>query len=469
MPYEVFGVLFRCSEVHEAHSTLESAASCFAVQTQRYAGKIPIHPVSQQHIYEIVAVDRRGNQRNFSTEDRVKANSLQLDPKSLATEVPTIATFSGLARLYCEALKLIPIDTIKLGDILNYENRHRHFWSTDAGIGQALAYAQQAAFTLELSLKAYLEVLGILADSGAGGVQKWQSHTLLDLFKLLEDDDQKQLEEWWNNWDTGGVPFEGSFRDFLASNNRLYEKWRYVTDLSITDLRSANLAIDMKMLLIASDFLLAASDRIFRERLPMNLNISVSASPQSDPSDGERVPASIHELREGRVRSVRIPEGHDPFGIVELVIESEHDRKNTTALFFRRDVTQYYGLENQSVRLIGESREDEPQILRRPTHLDEPERDRTYSSEILTLRGSVHDMRIVHSAFGGAGKLNLVLFDDTFFTQVECFFVTDEERDKIQEVSLGDKVLIRGLVTLLNGKPLILVGPEHIERVAFCD
>ena len=88
-----------------------------------------------------------------------------------------------------------------------------------------------------------------------------------------------------------------------------------------------------------------------------------------------------------------------------------------------------------------------------------------YTSGCRTLKGSVYDIRIVHSAHGGTGKVNLALWDETFFTQVECFFVTGEERDQLKDINLGDKVLIRGCITLLNGKPMLLVGPERIEKV----
>ena len=58
----------------------------------------------------------------------------------------------------------------------------------------------------------------------------------------------------------------------------------------------------------------------------------------------------------------------------------------------------------------------------------------------------------------------LALYDETFFTQVECFFVTDEERDMLKELQLGDGILISGSVTLLNGQPTILVQPSCIEK-----
>ena len=94
-----------------------------------------------------------------------------------------------MARMYYEALKLIPVSSIHLDSILDQKNKGSHFWSTDAGIGQALAYAQQAAFTLELSLKAYLEVLGKLSSPKLRDRRQWQSHKLVHLFKLLTDDE----------------------------------------------------------------------------------------------------------------------------------------------------------------------------------------------------------------------------------------------------------------------------------------
>ena len=73
-------------------------------------------------------------------------------------------------------------------------------------------------------------------------------------------------------------------------------------------------------------------------------------------------------------------------------------------------------------------------------------------------------MQLVHSAFGGSDKVALALYDETFFTQVECFFVTDEERDMLKELQLGDRILISGRVTLLSGQPTILVQPSGIEK-----
>ena len=462
MPYEVFiPLFFRCSETHEAHSKLEDAAACFSQLTQRYAGNIPIHPISQKYVYSIAAIDRKGNQRNFSNEERKRAKELKLDPKSLQTEIPAITTFSSMARVYCEALRLIPVESITLENILDHKNKGRHFWSTDAGIGQALAYAQQAAFTLELSLKAYLEVTGKLAALNGGVHQGWKTHNLKELFDLLTGDEKRQLEDRWNRSEAKRTHCKRSFREVLAYGNDLYTKWRYITEQKTFDL-----SIDIQFLLSASEFLLSASDHHFRKHSPIKMKTSVTTYPDQGSSNGDPQPPSVKTtLVEGRVRTVRIPDGFDPFSRVDLVIDSEQHEHDVIAQFFKRNVKDYYGLEGKKVTLSGEIKEDQPHLLRNPTHLDEPQRESKYTCEPLTLRGRIYDMRKIHDGLGGPSKIDLVLHDDTFFAQVECIFATEEERDKLTAVKLGDRVLISGYVTLLNGQPMVLVGPDHIEQI----
>ena len=294
MPFEVSNMLFRCSETHDAHSRLEDAAACFARLTQRYGGDIPVHPISQKYVYWIAAIDRKGNQRNFSNPERAKVAALHLDPKSVDTDVPGITTFSHLAKMYFEASRLIPVLSINLKGMFDDLGTDRHFWTTDAGKGQALAYAQQAAFTLELSLKAYLEVLGKLASPDVGDTQRWQKHELIDLFNLLTDDEKKQSEEWWNHSDAKRNHFRGSFREFLSSSNKLYIKWRYITDL-----RSADLSMDIPMLLSASNFLLSASERVFRKSSPIKVNITTTTYPSTEHTDGRPTPRSVTTLLKG--------------------------------------------------------------------------------------------------------------------------------------------------------------------------
>ena len=459
MPFEVFTKFSRCSDVHQAHSSLEDAAACFAQIADRRTDDIPIDPISQKYIYEIVAVDRKGNQRNFSKPEREKIETLKLDPRSVETDIPGITTFYHVARLYYEALKLVPMTSINLEGLFDYGVKRRHFWTSDAGKGQALAYAQQAAFTLELSLKAYLEVLGKLASPSAEDTQKWQKHPLIDLFKLLTDDERKQLEEWWNHSDARRNHFPGTLREFLTASNKLYMKWRYIIDL-----KSTNLSIDILQLLSTSEFLLSASFRAFKALSPYKVNITTTVHPSQGDGEGETLAPPITTLVEGRVRTVRVLDGFDPFGTVEVVIDSDHHEHDITVQFYKRNVRDYYDLEGERVTLVGEISADKPQLLQRANFLDDLKREPKYTLDSLTLRGSVYDIRVVHSAFGGSDKVALALYDETFFTQVECFFVTDKERDMLKELQLGDRILISGRVTLLGGQPTILVQPSCIEK-----
>ena len=465
MTYEVFSMLFRCSELHDAHSKLEDAAACFAQFTQDYGGSIPVHPVSQKYVYEIAAIDRKGNQRNFSNRERAQVDTLKLDPRSVATDIPGITTFHRLAELYYEASRLIPVSHIDLNGMFDHPDEESHFWTSDAGKGQALAYAQQAAFTLELSLKAYLEGLGKLASQSVRDIQKWHEHELVKLFNLLTGDEKKQLEEWWAHSDAKRLHYKESFQEFLSASNKLYMKWRYITDLT-----SPNLEIDIPILLSASEFLLSASRRQFRINSPYKVNVKMTTSPTSvDSDDGEPVPRFSNLLVEGRVREVRISEGFDPYGIVEVEIDSDHHSQPVIAQFYKRNATKYHGLQGERVALAGMVREDQPHLLPHPNHLDEPTSGPAYTSEHRMLRGSIYDIRVVHSVSGGAERVDLALYDDTYFTQVQCLFATEEERAMLSEVNLGDKVLISGLVTLLNGEPMILVAPDHIDDNVVAD
>ena len=460
MPYEVCGLFTQCSEIHGAHSRLEDAADCLAQVTQRYGADIPVHPVSQKYIHWIVAIDKKGNPRNFSTLDLERASKLSLDPKSFAAKVPGITTFSQLASMYYEASRLIPVSAIDLKGLFDYQAKGRHFWTSDAGKGQALAFAQQAGFTLELSLKAYLEVLGMLASTDASDAKKWQTHKLVDLFKLLADDEKQQLEEWWNHSDTKRTHFHGSLRDFLSESNRLYEKWRYITDLT-----SPDLSIDIPKLLSASDFLLSAARRVHKTSSPIKVNVTTTTYPSSNVDDGSPAPRYAQTLVEGRVRAVNMPDGYDPLSIVELVIDADRHEGDVIAQFYRRSVENYYGFEGKRVALFGNIREDRPHLLLHSSHLDEPKREDRYASELRTLKGSIHDIRTVHPAHGTLRKLDLSLWDETYFTQVECFFVTGKERAQLREINLGDTILISGRVTLLNGQPVVLLQPTHVEKV----
>lgn len=148
------------------------------------------------------------------------------------------------------------------------------------------------------------------------------------------------------------------------------------------------------------------------------------------------------------------------------MIDSDRHKDDVIAQFYKRSVENYFGLEGQRVTLFGNIREDRPHLLAHPSHLDELKRESVYGVEHRTLKGSIYDIRVVHPAHGGPEKLYLSLWDETYCVQVECFFVTDKERDQLREINLGESILISGWVTLLNGRPVVLVQPTHIEKVA---
>ena len=463
MTYVVFSPLFRCSELHSPHSRLEDAAACFAELTERYGGEIPVHPITQKYVYAIAAINRKENHSDFPDSEIEKAEQLGLDPKSLAAKVPGITTFSHVAKLYYEAARLIPITGINLEGILDYKDKDTHFWTTDAGLGQALAYAQQSAFTLELSFKAVLEVLGKLVEADGGKGRPWETHDLIDLYKLLTEEERDLLERWWGNSDTKRQYFNGTFREFLSSSNNLYVKWRYITDL-----RSANISIDIQTLLSAASFLLSTSDKLMRQRSPIKVESTVTTYSQDVDDSGNPRPPMKSAYIKGQVRSVKIPEGFDPFSLVEAVIDCEHLGHDVTALFYKRNVGDYFRLEGEQVALAGYAREDEPHYLHGPQVLDrfeESQKEARYTSEDRTLSGSVYDLKACTPLYGRTTSFKLVLSDKTYFTLVECFFLTEGERQELAGIQHGDQILISGLVTSLDGMPVILAQPKHVEKV----
>ena len=127
------------------------------------------HPISGKYIHGIAKMDRSGNQIHFQENELQTAKCLGLDPKALLTHRPAVTSINNLARLYCDALGSIPMLTINLDLMFEYEDRNRHFWASDIGKGQSLAYILQAAFTLELCLKAILESCGRFAETSDDG------------------------------------------------------------------------------------------------------------------------------------------------------------------------------------------------------------------------------------------------------------------------------------------------------------
>lgn len=446
--------------MHERHSSLEAAKVCFGELTRQYTGSIPVHPISQQFIYKMIAIDRKGNQRNYTRDEREEARKLNLDLRSYEPDLPGITTFYRMAYLYYEALKQSSLTTVNLNGLVDRSSRSHHFWSTDAGIGQALFHVQHALLTLEFALKAYLEGLGKIGTVGKEDRQKIRTHELKRLFNLLTADEKQRLEKDWSSSDIRRNYFRRTFQELLLSYNKQYEKWRYVTDLTATETK---LIADLPLLVGASEFLLSASLHQLKERSPYSVHVTVTTSTVTN--DGDMTIPSVTTMVGGTVRSVVVPDSYDPQSRVKVLIDSHQHDQPISVYFFKRDAGHYYGLEGEHVSLFGEISEDQPYLLKSPEYLEPPKRPQSYTSERLTLFGSIYDMRIVYPPFGLTKKIALSLYDKTFFTQVECFFVTDQERDYLRGFNLGDHILIGGLVTLLNGVPMLLIGPHHIEEV----
>ena len=62
--------------------------------------------------------------------------------------------------------------------------------------------------------------------------------------------------------------------------------------------------------------------------------------------------------------------------------------------------------------------------------------------------------------------VDLFLQNETYFTMVQYLFLTREEQGQItgaldsgEQLQLGDRISVRGQVTLKNGVPVALVGP----------
>ena len=459
MPFEVFSLFYRCASIHGVHQTLEEAARCFSDIRAHNGGQLRVNPISQKYIHTIVKIDKDGNRIEFSKEDQVEAARLHLDPKSIMERVPGITTFSHLAKLYYEAARWLPISAFNLKAIFEPEKKGRMFWTTDAGQGQALAYAHQAIFTLELSLKAVLEVLGKLREENRTVRNVWQTHNLIALFNLLEESEKKLIEDWWvYREDT--TKYEGTLTEFLSEYNDLNVQWRYLTDQ-----KTVNISLDVRRLTMAALFLIRASDSLWRERSPLNIEITVNPVTHDADAEASLVPEIKHGLLKGRIRTVNVPEGFDPHTFVEVTVDPEQEEGVVTVRFLRRFVEEYFGLkEGDEVVLSGYYEENEPRILDFSKYIDGSPKKGRYTFEDRTLCGFVYDLRHSLPAMGYSSKVILSLYVETYYCVVDCLFITKEDREKLEGLHLNDKILITGKVTSLDGKPVTLVNPTSIER-----
>ena len=466
MLYEVFSPFTRCAEIHGAHLNLKDAADCHAQIAEQRDGDMPLYKSSGKYIHVIAAVDEDGNQQAFTDQEIREWKTLALPAEAVLTEKERITTFYNVAKMYHEALQLVLVSSIDLAGIFDYENKDKHFWSTDAGIGQALAYAQQAVFTLEISLKALLEIHGKLVRIPREQRQNWKTHDLIKLFGLLDEEERQRLEQKWMSLSSTHYCPYNTFFNFLTAIRKSYTTWRYIPDLTSTDL-----SIDINLLSNSSGIVLDIAALSLQENSPFKIEFTSQTNSGMDNADATLIPRET--MVEGLVRSVAIPADFDPNAAVEVVIQPElyyngssviNPDRDVIARFRKSQVEAYYCIEGEKVALVGYSTDAVPHILESASHRDLFKREPSYTFEYYTLRGSVYNLVRSADMYGRLTKANLILQSSTFLNHIDCLFITDEERAKIADLQLGDEITIRGQVTLLNGRPVVLVDPVMVEQ-----
>ena len=458
MPYEVFSTFARCAAIHGAHSNVQKAVDCYNEIVTNIEGGIPSWKHTGKQIHVVGAVSRRGNQRALTDNEITQLTNLGLPPKAFLSEKENITTFSKIAEMFLEASRLMPVSDVNLKGMFDFETRDRHFWSTDAGMGQAVAFAQQTVFTLELSLKALLEANGKLLTVPPG---IWKTHNLLELFDLLEPEVQSLLEQRWSYLRSSNNQSNRSLRDLLSVTKNQYMDWRYIPTLTSTEL-----SLDVEAVLVAASTILNLAKDTLLSNSPVKIEATSEIFPPSSATqDKNKVPKPV--MVEGVVQSVDVQPGFDPNSTVEVVIKPDFYieppangklPQSVTARFRKAQVESYFGIEGQSVRLVGWSTEAEPHLLESPSHNEPMNRGASYTLEDRTLRGTVFHLKRRDTAHQTA-EFTLVLSDSTYHTKVDCQFITDEECEQLAGVQLGAEIIIQGQTTLLNGKPVSLFGP----------
>ena len=458
MPFEVVDLFYRCSDMHRPHRTLRAAADCLAEIAAAREGNMPVHPVTVKYIHAIAAVDRNGKQRDFQKNEITSANDMGLDPKTLLTPKPAVANFKTLARMYCDALSSMPMLTVDLGWLFDSDDKGHHYWASSAGKGQCLAYILQAAFTLEVCIKALLESCGKFAEPPREGRPDWQTHNPVELYKLLEPNVKERVEHWWKSLATGEHHFEGSYRDYLESVDDLYVGLRYLQQ----DLKGVNVHVQIADLLRASRLALGVSDYEFRNRFPVKFATTMH---QTTDTEGPKV---REVFMEGVVRGLTIPEGFDPHGPVEAIVDTDDGQQVSVRLFRKADVEHYQGIVGDHVILQAYVYDEQPSVINSAQLLDRigPTQPGTsYTYEYRTLSGTVYNLDRCEFV-GGQRAFRLTLNDATYFSKVECIFSTKEEVGQLADVQLGQHVLIKGQISLRNGRPMVLLGPEILTGVS---
>ena len=369
-----------------------------------------------------------------------------------------------MAEMYYEASRRIPISFVNLQGLFDYEARDTNYWTTTAGMGQALACAQQVAFTLELSLKALLEACGKLVTKPK---KEWEIHDLSKLYGFLDSPEQNLLEQQWQAIPLSNRSDYNNLSEFLTATKNLYVDFRYVPTL-----KSTNLEMDIRAMLNASLILLSRSKSLAMQLSPIKPRVSISTSYQPA---GDMVDATADRqnvLVGGTVVSVKTPDDFDSNGFVEVVVHPTYYFNgleqitcdgDVTAIFSRCAVESYFGLEGEEVVLGGWATAAEPSMLRHAQHVDSVDRMASYRVETRTLKGQAYNLIVRETSYNDSTRVTLILRDMTFLSDVDCLFVTEEEKAAVENVALGAEVTIRGHVTLLNGRPVSLVGPSLVN------
>ena len=98
-------------------------------------------------------------------------------------------------------------------------------------MGQAFVFAQQIVFTVELALKALLEANGKLLTVPPN---TWQTHDLVELFNLLDTEEQRTLEQRWKSLPSSHNQSHKNLFDLLSATKNHYMDWRYIPTLTST-------------------------------------------------------------------------------------------------------------------------------------------------------------------------------------------------------------------------------------------
>ena len=295
----------------------------------------------------------------------------------------------------------------------------------------------------------------------------WQTHDLVHLHGLLDSSEQQILQR---HWEALGPSDRSGYKvllEFLTAIKNLYTELRYVPAL-----KSANLAVDIQAILNASRIVLRRSESLAFQDSPIKPKVSITTF---EPPTNDRVSGAVDwqsVMVKGIVRSVNIPDDFEPTSSVEVIIRPTYycnglkqipfDR-DVTASFRRCDVESYFGLEGEEVTLGGRVTASEPSVLVRAQHVDPINQEPSYKFETRTLKGQAYNLVPRGTSYNDSARVTLILQDMTFLSDVDCLFVTEDEKAMIANVTLGSEVTIRGQVALLNGRPVSLVNPSLVS------